>query len=263
MYPHSLFLGIDLYTVSICIGIIACFFVFGKLSDKVKLGAKLHNMILIAGAAGIGAGYGSAVVFQAFYNIASRGRFELDSETGATFYGGLIGGAVFFLAIYFIAGHFLFKDRIHLTKFFTMAACVAPPIAVAHGFGRIGCLMAGCCHGSTTDAWYGILMHGNMGYQKYVPVQLFEAIFLFALCGVLCYRAVKGKQGNFSLYLIAYGVWRFFIEYARSDYRGTTFVSFLTPSQLTSVILVLAGAALLIAEIVICRKTASEEKALD
>ena len=44
---------------------------------------------------------------------------------------------------------------------------------------------------------------------------------------------------------MAYGVWRFFIEYLRDDYRGTTLVSALTPSQLTAVIMVASGAALM------------------
>ncbi|MBR5823405.1 MAG: prolipoprotein diacylglyceryl transferase, partial [Paludibacteraceae bacterium] len=47
-----------------------------------------------------------------------------------------------------------------------IANCVAPGIALAHAIGRIGCLFAGCCHGQATKAWYGIMMHGNDGYQK-------------------------------------------------------------------------------------------------
>jgi hypothetical protein len=41
-------------------------------------------------------------------------------------------------------------------------------------------------------------MYGNMGYDRYVPTQLFEAIFLFALCALLIYRAVNEKRYNFS-----------------------------------------------------------------
>ena len=43
------------------------------------------------------------------------------------------------------------------------------------------------------------------------------------------------------VYLIAYGVWRFVIEYARGDERGATIVSFLSPSQLIAVILFAVG----------------------
>ena len=45
--------------------------------------------------------------------------------------------------------------------------------------------------------------------------------------------------------MIAYGAWRFAAEYLRDDYRGTTLVSFLTPSQLTAVLMMLGGVALI------------------
>ena len=41
-----------------------------------------------------------------------------------------------------------------------------------------------------------------------------------------------------------YAVWRFFIEYLRADDRGATVVSFLSPSQLTAVLLFAVGAGL-------------------
>jgi prolipoprotein diacylglyceryltransferase len=42
----------------------------------------------------------------------------------------------------------------------------------------------------------------------------------------------------------AYGIWRFIVEYARDDYRGSTFISFLTPSQLTAIIMIIGGGIL-------------------
>ncbi len=184
-------------------------------------------------------------MFQAFYNIGKYGEFRLDTQTGATFYGGLIGGAASFLLIYFIVGHFVFRENHeHLRQFWHLADIAAICISVAHGIGRIGCLMAGCCHGAVTDKWYGIYMVSKQ--IKVVPIQLFEALVLFAICALCVYRLIKGKRDNLPLYMIVYGVWRFFIEYARTDYRGTTLVSFLTPSQLTAVVMVLGGIALLI-----------------
>ena len=140
------------------------------------------------------------------------------------------------------------KDKAHLHQFFSLLSCIAPAIAVAHGFGRLGCLTAGCCHGCQTDSWCGIMMYGNMGYAKYIPTQLFEAIFLFLLCAFLVLRAIEQKKYNFSVYTVAYGVWRFFIEYVRADYRGSTFVSFLTPSQLVAIGFISAGIALAFVE---------------
>ncbi|MDE5547465.1 MAG: prolipoprotein diacylglyceryl transferase, partial [Clostridia bacterium] len=82
--------------------------------------------------------------------------------------------------------------------------------------------------------------------QEYmVSVQLFEALFLFALFGVLSYLVLKGKENVLPLYMISYGVWRFAIEFARGDDRGKTIISFLTPSQLVAILLVLGGVAFL------------------
>lgn len=259
MYPYDVIPGVSLYVIMICIGIIACFTLFRLLSDKRKINTKVYNLALICGGVGVVTGLFAATIFQALYNIASLGRFEISEDTGATFYGGLIGGAFVFLTVYFAVGRIRAKEQ-YLKSFFKLLSCIAPSIAIAHGFGRVGCLMAGCCHGDLTDAWYGITMYGGMGYGKYVPTQLFEALFLFLLCACLSTRAVKGRSYNFSIYIIAYGAWRFFIEYARADYRGDTLVSFLTPSQLVAVVLVIVGAVLTFVEKYVNKRisTASE-----
>lgn len=265
MYPHDLIPGVkgtNMYVVMICVGLIACFLTFAKLSDKLGIRARIHNLALVGGVVGIGAGLLASVLFQALYNIASTGRFEITEGTGATFYGGLIGGAVAFLSIYFIVGRIRAREY-YLESFFPLISCIAPAIAIAHGFGRLGCLFAGCCHGKVTDSWCGIMMYGDMGYDRYVPVQLFEAIFLFLLCALLVYRTINSKKYNFPIYVIAYGVWRFVIEYARADYRGNTFVSFLTPSQLVAVVLMIAGLVLAFIEFKTTRNTPSAEVSAD
>ena len=38
--------------------------------------------------------------------------------------------------------------------------------------------------------------------------------------------------------MIMYGVWRFIIEFFRADDRGSTIVSFLSPSQLIAVLMI-------------------------
>ena len=123
-----------------------------------------------------------------------------------------------------------------------IAAAVLP---LAHGVGRLGCLFAGCCHGNATDAWYGITMDTpDAGRGKFVPVQLFEAVALFTLAGVILWLYFKPKKVGIPLlpvYMIGYGIWRFLIEYARGDHRGETIVSFLSPSQLIAVALILGG----------------------
>ena len=244
MFPYEIFPGVDMYLIMICLSAVAAIFVFRFFADKLGLRAKLQNLCMINAVASIMVGYYSAVLFQAFYNIKARGKFIIDNNTGATFYGGLIGGAACFLAIYFIAGRFIFKeDRKYLGDFWKVADIAAACIAVAHCFGRIGCLMVGCCYGAETDAWYGIYMVALD--IKVVPIQLYEALFLLLIFALFVYRILKKQTYNLQLYMILYGVWRFLIEYARDDYRGTSFISFLTPSQLTAVFMVIGAVALI------------------
>ena len=250
MYPTLVIgkLNIDLYTVFLCVGIIAALITFRLFSDYKKMYWKLQNFTIITAVLSIVGGYGSAVLFQGFYNFLDdpSSGFVLNNGTGATFYGGLIGGAGCFLLIYFGIGAFFFDDKIHTKSFFVIADIAAAAIAVAHGFGRLGCLMAGCCHGAETDAWYGVYFKG---YDvKAVPVQLFEAIFLFALFGFFWYRIVKRRSCNLPLYMMLYGVWRFVIEFFRADDRGATIVSFLSPSQLIAILMVLGSVGLFFGE---------------
>lgn len=248
--------GISFYEIFFAVGLIAALVLLRVLSDRRGLPAKLQNMVLIGTVVSCVVGYLSAVLFQAVYDWFATGVFKIDGSTGATFYGGLIGGAACFLAIYFGFGHLLFKnEKTHLQYFPAIANIAAVCIPAAHAFGRLGCLSAGCCSGTPTDAWYGIYMHtADYGYTKVVPLQLFESIFLFALAGYLFYRNWQRKGLCLPFYLVGYGIWRFVIEFFRGDDRGATFIPFLSPSQLTAIVLILVGIGIYIAYFVIIRK---------
>ena len=253
MYPKEILPGIDMYLIMLAVAAVAAIAIFRLLADNRKVTGRLQNLCLFGAVAAIFLGYYSAVLFQAFYNIPKNNGFVINSSTGATFYGGLIGGAIVFLSIYFIAGRKMFgKGGAHTKEFFTVLDIAAACVVIAHGLGRIGCLFAGCCHGAETDAWYGIYM-SSVG-KTVVPTQLFEALFLFALFGLFLYRVLKGKTYNLALYMALYGVWRFFLEYARADYRGTTLVSFMTPSQLTAVVMVVGAVALFLVQLYLKKK---------
>lgn len=252
MYPYPIIFGIDLYTVFLCLGIVGAIVVFRIFSDRLKMNWRVQNFTIITAFAAIIVGYFSAVLFQAFYDIESRGGFIIDRYTGATFYGGLIGGAACFLAIYFGIGHFIFKDKLHIKSFFDIADIAAAAIAIAHALGRIGCLMAGCCHGKITDAWYAVNMPA-IG-AKAVPIQLYEAIFLFALFGFFAYRVFTRRSCNLPIYMASYGLWRFVIEYFRTDDRGSTIVDFLSPSQLIAILMIVGSVGLLLVQIKLMKK---------
>ncbi len=249
MYPYEIFLGLDLYSLLIAAGVFVCMLFIRLQGDWRHTRAKLQNLLIWTTVAAVVLGYGFAVLFQAFYNYMAKGVFEIVNNTGSTFYGGLIGGTGMFILIYFIAGHFLFPDGYHKNQFRTVSDLAAACITGAHGFGRLGCLMAGCCHGRPTDAWYGIAMNlpgdGTYDKVKVIPVQLYEAIFLFALSALFLWLFKRGKKYLLPSYMMAYAVWRFIAELLRGDYRGATVVDFLSPSQFISVLLLAGGLVLL------------------
>ena len=243
MFPYDILPGINLYVICLGFAAVAAVVAFSKLADIAGISAKVQNMSVYTAVAAIVVGYGSAVLFQAFYNMLAGNGFLLDSNTGATFYGGLIGGIVGFIVIYFVWGKFSFDDDLYVKQFGSVANIAPASITIAHSIGRIGCLMAGCCYGARTESWFGITMN-HLGY-KVVPTQLFEAGFLALLFVLFVFRIRNGKRYNLPIYMISYAVWRFILEYFREDYRGETVIEFLTPSQFIALLMIISGIVLI------------------
>lgn len=259
MYPYDIIPGLDLYSIMFCVGIIAAMVTFRLFSDRRGFSARLNNFVIADGVACVILGYASAVLFQAVYNAIETGKFEITKYTGATFYGGFIGGAAVYFAFYFIVGHFAFgKDGEHRKNIGAVVSICAASVCIAHSFGRIGCLFAGCCYGRITTS--PISVYNAYLDARVVPVQLFEALFLAALFAYLCFRIEKKQDKCLAIYLASYGVWRFFIEYFRTDDRGGSLVSFLTPSQLIAVVLTLVGILLFAIETILQRRAVKEPK---
>jgi phosphatidylglycerol:prolipoprotein diacylglycerol transferase len=158
-------------------------------------------------------------------------------NNGYVVYGGIIGGILTSM-IY---------CHIKKTPFLPYFDLVMPAVAMAQGFGRIGCFFAGCCYGRRTDAWYGITF-SNSSFApngvKLIPTQLFSSAGDFLICGILLWYASKKRENGrvAALYLILYGIGRFLIEFLRDDYRGS--IGVLSTSQLISIGIVAVGAFL-------------------
>lgn len=259
MYPHEIFLGIHAYELCLVIGMVAALFLADKMAVKAGFSIPLQRQLVISAVTAILFGLLGAALFQSFYDFLETGKFSLNA--GLTFYGGLIVGAGAFLLMWFVLTKPLKLHDEAKKQFPCVANIAAVLVPMAHGFGRIGCLLGGCCYGKITDGWYGVPHYdvcvGGVCYDKVnvVPIQLFEAIFLFALAGVLLWLYLRGaKRGEsrrqtplLPVYMIAYGIWRFIIEYFRADERGETVIPFLTPSQLIAILLIVGGVIYLLA----------------
>ena len=254
MYPDELFnlfgLSIDMYTICFLVGIIACLVFTIIAMKKCGYSSTARDTVIIIGILSILIGLFTAVLFQALYDYIADPSKGFNFDGGMTFIGGLIGGVIAFIGLYFLyvyginpklkEGNF-FKSNMNKGIWFLVR--IAPiSITIAHAFGRIGCLFAGCCYGQKTDAWYGV-WNAALGY-KTVPVQLYEAIFLFALSAVMIVLLFKFKsKDTMAIYLVSYGIWRFIIEFFRADSERGEFIPGLSPSQFWSIIMVIAGIA--------------------
>ncbi len=249
-------LHVQYYGLCMAVGIILCFVFLYMTMQKFNYNEEAIDKILIIGICATAFGVFMAMVFQALYDYIEKpsGGFSLSGSM--TFYGGLIGGVVSFLTvwnlyIFVIAPRTKIKLlQNNMNASLTDALKIIPiGVTIAHAFGRLGCTFAGCCHGGETNAWYGIWMfidRDDNGFPlspmvKVVPTQLFECLFLVLLTAVMVVLLFKFKfKYNLAVYAIAYGVWRFVIEFVRKDHRGS-FIPGITPSQLWSIVIVLLG----------------------
>jgi phosphatidylglycerol:prolipoprotein diacylglycerol transferase len=138
----------------------------------------------------------------------------------------------------------------------------APVMALGEGITRVGCFLAGCCHGLPTRTFLGVrfprespvfvgqVMQGQLlpdaaWSLPTHPTQLYAAVFGFVLCAFLL-RALRHREYDgqvFCLFLFAYGIWRFLLFYLRAD-PGTLVVLGLYGSQLWALAAVAAAVVL-------------------
>lgn len=191
-----------------------------------------------------GAGLGLVCAKLLYYltilgDIRKNPHLLLDLSGGFVVYGGIIGG---------IFAGYLFC-RIKKIDFMKYLDLVVPSIALAQGFGRIGCLLAGCCYGVESHGALSITFHNSHFAPNGIPLfpsQIFSSGFNFLNFIVLCFLARKIKTPGkiTAFYMIFYSIGRFMIEFYRGDsIRGT--VGFLSTSQFISLFVALAGFFLL------------------
>ncbi len=250
MLPDKILGIFYMYGLMIALGILACFGVLFLCSKKKKVEEKFVDFVFYNAIAAIAIGFLAAALFQGLYDYIENPAAGFHPfKGGITFIGGLIGGVVSFLVGYFI---FRKKFKSRLVDIINFVPCC---ILIAHAFGRVGCFFAGCCHGSVTDSIFGVSFpkgtsaanlfpdpnNPNGGSLPVHPTQLYEALFLFALCAVLFLLFWKKNfKHTMSIYLIAYGFFRFGIEFLRADHRGQ-FLGSISPSQFWSIAMVVAG----------------------
>lgn len=233
-------LSIHGYGLMIGIGVIVALVVAAKRAKKRGLDTDfvygLGLITLVFGFIGAKLLY-CIVEIEAFLNEP----MQVLSGSGFVLYGGIIGGIL-------AAMVYCKYKKVNFFEYFDLAV---PSVAIAQGFGRIGCFLAGCCYGRETDSCIGIMFHNSSiapNGIKLIPTQVFSSAGNFLIALVLLLYARKnrktGKVG--ALYLILYSVGRFIIEFFRNDYRGN--VGVLSTSQFISLLILAIGIAMFFAK---------------
>jgi len=176
------------------------------------------------------------------YYLAHPSRlFSLEFlQAGGVYYGGLIGATV---------GAAIYVHKAPEFTFWRIADAAAPAIPLGQAIGRLGCFAAGCDYGCPTDSPWAVTFTSEYAHKvvgvplntSLHPYQLYESLSAFLLCLVLYWlfkrRSFYGQL--FCLYLIGYGILRFFLEFFRGDLdRGFLFDGLLSTSQFISLLIV-------------------------
>jgi phosphatidylglycerol:prolipoprotein diacylglycerol transferase len=183
-------------------------------------------------------------------------------EGGFDFYGGLI------LAIP-IGIWYLKRKKLPVLNTVDLVITYVP---LATAFGRLGCFLQGCCHGTLTTVSWAVrspkwfsAQDGIIGTPAFVqhvnmhliessdtlslpvhPTQLYSSLYLFIIFFILVIlRKHKHFNGEIlSAFFIAYSIARFFNEFLRGDAQKTFFG--ISLYQLCSIVCFIAGIILMI-----------------
>jgi phosphatidylglycerol:prolipoprotein diacylglycerol transferase len=203
---------------------------------------------------------GGIIGAKLWYVALTRDPGALFSRGGLVWYGGFIGGT---------AAVVLNGWRLRVPLRWTMQL-VAPALAAAYALGRVGCFLVNDDYGRPTNLPWAVRFPrglppstaGNLEHLFGVavppgtdpstvlavhPTQLYETAIMLAAFAILWRLRLNDRPIGwlFGVYLVFAGAERFLIEILRA--KDDRFLGPFTLAQLTSVILVFIGTALVMA----------------
>lgn len=198
-----------------------------------------NDFASLAGATGLGAMVGAKFLYIAvslptidYLRLLEREYLNSLLKGGFVFYGGLAGG----FAGVILCGKLL---KIDLLRYIQI--CI-PVIPLAHAFGRIGCLLTGCCYGIPYEGPGAITYTESLIAPNQIslfPVQGIEATAELLLSIFLFVYISRKKKDLLSveIYLAGYAAIRFVLEFFRYDNAERGIFCGLSTSQWISIVL--------------------------
>lgn len=225
------------YGLLIAIGIVVASIILMKTAKKKNYNEDhIFNLIIIAVISGVIGGKLLYYIVE-IKSIIKDPSLLLDFGNGFVIYGAIIGGAI---------GAIIYS-KIKKWNVLEILDLIIPNVALAQGFGRIGCFFAGCCYGAETNLSIGVVFPEDSLAPSGIhihPTQIYSSIFDFILAFILfAYAKKKKKNGKVvGLYLIIYSIGRFLVEFLRNDPRGG--IGVLSTSQFISIFILIFGLVL-------------------
>lgn len=186
---------------------------------------------------------GARITYVLVYNLPHYLQHPLEIfavwKGGLSFHGGFIGVCL---------GCLVYTRKIKIPYFNLMdrAAAIVP---VGLGFGRLGNFINGELWGRVTDSPFGMVFPDDAGPLPRHPSQLYESLFegwILLLILQLVLRR-KPKEGVVAgLFVLLYGIFRFFLEFFREpDSQLGTVLGPFSMGQILCVLMMIFGAGLL------------------
>lgn len=230
------------YGLMIAIGVLAAYLTAEFRAKRKKLEYEMIFNLTIWCALGGFAGARLLYYVTIFDQLIEDPKLLISSD-GLVVFGGIICG---------ILAGYLFCKR-HKLNFLEYFDLVMPSIALAQGFGRVGCFLAGCCYGVETDSIIGITFthsHYAVNHVPLVPTQLISSglNFLHFVILIIIAKRIKVHGVIAGCYLIFYSAGRFVLEFFRGDLeRGN--VGSISTSQFIAIFTFLFGIAIVLVQI--------------
>jgi phosphatidylglycerol:prolipoprotein diacylglycerol transferase len=211
-------------------------------------GIQKQDILFAACYAGVGAFLGAKLLYLALtlpklliksVPLTSALLYELFAY-GFVFYGGALGG---------LGAVFLYARKYKLA-YLPLVETLIPSVPLIHAFGRLGCFCAGCCYGIVAQPPWGIYFRADsvaLHGVPLLPIQLYEAAFNLLLFVFFSIYAKKPRPAGhiLGLYLIAYAIARFVLEFFRYD-AARGFLWGVSNSQWIGLLLIPCGVYLLL-----------------
>ena len=149
------------------------------------------------------------------------------------------GGFVFYGSFVVIIPFIIWYLKKRNIPVLPMLDIFAVTTTIVHAIGRLGCFSAGCCYGSPTDSYLGMIFPTTNNIAVH-PTQLYE-VFMLTTIMLFLLLVKKNKQFKgqiFLIYLMLYAFGRGVLELFRGDERGFIIDNILSHSQFIALCLI-------------------------